>query len=75
MGYQSIETACPVQRPQTAITPKILNTALPKIVPIPRSLSVTKVPMMFAKNSGELVPANHISPMKSKEFANHEISL
>jgi len=51
-----MEILCPVQRPQTAMTPKILKTALPSIVPMPRSLSVTKVPIMLAKNSGELVP-------------------
>ena len=56
MGYQSMGTLCPVNKPQTAMTPKMLKTALPTIVPIPRSLSVTKVPMMLVKNSGELVP-------------------
>ncbi len=58
IGYQSMGTLWPVKSPQTAMTPKMLKTALPTIVPMPRSLSVTNVPMMFAKNSGELVPGN-----------------
>ena len=36
-------------------------TYLPTIVPIPRSLLVTKVPMMLVKNSGALVPTNCVS--------------
>ena len=38
------------------MTPKMLKTALPTMVPMPRSLLVTKVPIMLVKNSGALVP-------------------
>ena len=34
----------------------MLKTALPTMVPIPRSLLVTKVPIILVKNSGALVP-------------------
>ena len=57
MGYQSRATFWPPNIPQTEITPKMLNTALPTMVPIPKSLLVTKVPIMFVKSSGALVPA------------------
>ena len=45
-----------LKRPHTLITPKMLKTALPTMVPIPRSLLVTKVPIILVKNSGALVP-------------------
>ena len=51
-----------LKRPHTLITPKMLKTALPTMVPIPRSLLVTKVPIILVKNSGALVPV-----MKSYE--------
>jgi len=38
------------------MTPNMLKTAVPTIVPIPKSVSVMKVPMTLVKNSGELVP-------------------
>ena len=56
MGYQSKATFWPPKIPQTDMTPKMLNTALPTMVPIPKSLLVTKVPIMFVKSSGALVP-------------------
>ena len=54
-----------LKRPHTLITPKMLKTALPTMVPIPRSLLVTKVPIILVKNSGALVPV-----MKSYETVN-----
>lgn len=47
------------------MTPKMLNTALPTIVPIPKSLLVTKVPMILVNNSGALVPKKN---EKNKAF-------
>lgn len=54
--YQSSGIFLPLNMPQTAMTPKMLKTADPTMVPMPRSLLVMKVPMTLAKNSGELVP-------------------
>ena len=49
---------------------------LPTIVPIPRSLLVTNVPMMFVKNSGALVPENIVNwkgyGMNQTYFSNHK---
>ena len=39
-----------------ALLSKKLINYLPTIVPIPRSLLVTNVPMILVKNSGALVP-------------------
>ncbi len=58
MGYQSRAILRPEKSPQTAMTPNMLNTADPTMVPMPRSLSATKVLITFVKNSGELVPEN-----------------
>ena len=50
------------------MTPNMLNTALPTIVPIPRSVWVTKVPMMLVKNSGDDVPAAmKVAPATSED--------
>ena len=56
MGYQSKGIFWPLNNPQTEITPNMLNTALPTIVPMPKSLLVTKVPIILVNSSGALVP-------------------
>ena len=58
--YQSNLMFLPPKSPQTEITPKMLKTAEPTMVPMPKSFLVTKVPITLAKNSGELVPKMQI---------------
>ena len=56
-GHQSRGTAILAPIPQHAATAKILNTALPTIVPKPISPSVINVPITFTKSSGADVAA------------------
>lgn len=52
--------------PQHAGTANTLKTADPKMVPTPRSPSVTKVPTIFIKSSGlELAAAIKVAPATS----------
>ncbi len=70
--YQSNLTFLPEKSPQTAITPNMLKTAEPTIVPMPKSLSVTNVPITLVKNSGELVPVKTWAFMW--DWVNHNLS-
>lgn len=63
-------------KPQQAGTAKILNTADPTIVPIPKSPSVTKVPTLLMNNSGlELATAINVAPAMSSFIRNPENTL
>ena len=53
------------------MTPKMLKTALPTMVPMPKSLLVTKVPMMLVNNSGAEEPAAiKVAPATSLDMCN-----
>jgi phosphoribosylcarboxyaminoimidazole (NCAIR) mutase len=53
-----VSSVPPHQTNKQTMTPKMLKTADPTMVPMPKSVSVTKVPITLAKNSGLLVPVN-----------------
>ncbi len=60
--------------PQQAAIAKILNTALPTMVPIPMSPSVMKVPITFTNNSGaDVAAAINVAPATSLDMF-HTIS-
>ena len=68
IGYQWRGIFLPANMPHTEMTPKMLKTALPTMVPMPRSVWVTKVPMMLVKNSGDDVPAAmKVAPATSED--------
>lgn len=54
-GHQSTGMGFGDARAAHADVPSVLNNILPIIAPIPRSESVTKVLMVFVKNSGIVV--------------------
>lgn len=56
-GHQSNGTVIPAPIPQHAATARILNTALPTIVPRPMSPSVINVPITLTNSSGADVAA------------------
>lgn len=52
--------------PQQAATAKMLNTALPTMVPTPMSPSVINVPMTLTKSSGaDVAAAMNVAPATS----------
>lgn len=63
----------PAPIPQHAATAKMLNTALPTIVPTPMSPSVMNVPMTLTKSSGaDVAAAMNVAPATSFDMFNAE---
>lgn len=61
-----INLTCVANNPQQAGTARILKTAEPTIVPIPRSPSVINVPTTFMNNSGlDVAAAINVAPATS----------
>lgn len=69
IGSYKNKLTIPDPIPQQAATAKILNTALPTIVPTPISPSVMKVPITLTNNSGaEVAAAINVAPATSLDI-------
>lgn len=67
------ELTIPEPIPQQAATAKMLNTALPTIVPTPMSPSVINVPMTFTNSSGaDVAAAMNVAPATSFDILRAE---